>query len=166
MLQRVMIAIAIACDPDWLIADEPTTALDASVQAEVVDLVARLRRDRGLGLVWITHDLALLSRIADRVAVMYAGRVVEIGPAATLYDRPRHPYSQALLASVRSLWEEDSGPFHTIEGAPPDLAAAGAGCPFRPRCPKAFARCAEAPPLAPLGPDHAAACWAAMEEGP
>ncbi len=166
MLQRVMIAIAIACDPEWLIADEPTTALDASVQADVVDLVARLRRDRGLGLVWITHDLALLSRIADHVAVMYAGEVVEIGPVATLYDSPRHPYSRALLASVRSLWDQESGPFQTIEGGPPDLAVTGAGCPFRPRCPKAFGRCFEAPTLAPLGQDHAAACWAETGDVP
>jgi peptide/nickel transport system ATP-binding protein/oligopeptide transport system ATP-binding protein len=162
MLQRAMIAIALACDPDWLIADEPTTALDASVQADVVELVAALRRRRGLGLIWITHDLALLSHIADRVAVMYAGRLVEIGPAAEIYARPRHPYSAALLASIRSLWEEDAGPFRTIEGTPPDLTVRRRECAFRPRCARAFARCAEAPPLVPVAPQgHLAACWAA-----
>ena len=159
MLQRVTIAMALACDPEWLIADEPTTALDASVQADVVDLVARLRAKRGLGLVWITHDLALLSRIVDRVAVMYAGRLVEIGPAAAVYGAPRHPYTDALLGSIRSLWEEEGGPFRTIEGAPPSLADRRPNCAFRPRCPRQTGRCATAPGLAPVGPAHDAACW-------
>lgn len=159
MLQRVTIAMALACDPDWLIADEPTTALDASVQADVVELIARLRQDRGLGLIWVTHDLALLSRIADRVAVMYAGRLVEFGPAADVYAEPRHPYTRALLASIRSLWEADDGPFQTIEGAPPDLSRRDDRCPFLPRCDVAFARCSVQPALADVAPSHAAACW-------
>jgi oligopeptide/dipeptide ABC transporter ATP-binding protein len=158
MLQRVTIAMALACDPELLIADEPTTALDASIQADIVDLVAGLRARRKLSLIWITHDLALLAHLADRVAVMYAGRLAELGPAAEIYARPRHPYTAALLGSIRSLWEEEDGPFRAIEGAPPSPAAVGAACAFRPRCPLATARCAEAPPL--LGPPrHGVACW-------
>jgi len=164
MLQRITIAIALACDPELLIADEPTTALDASVQADIVELVGSIRAKRGLGMIWITHDLALLRGIADRVAVMYAGRVVEYGPTAPLYARPRHPYTAALLASVRSLWQEDSGPFRAIEGAPPPPGKRPPGCAFRPRCPSVFDRCVTRPDLLPVGERHVS-CWAVAGQG-
>lgn len=166
MLQRTCIAMALACDPELLIADEPTTALDASVQADIVELIAGLRQRRGLALVWITHDLALLRRIVDRVAVMYAGRLVEVGTAADVYGAPAHPYTRALIGSVRSLWEEEAGPFRTIEGMPPDLSEATGACRFLPRCAWAHEACASAPPLAALRrPEHQAACWVAASEG-
>jgi oligopeptide/dipeptide ABC transporter ATP-binding protein len=161
MLQRVTIAIALACDPELLIADEPTTALDASVQADIVDLVAGLRSSRNLSLMWITHDLALLRHIVDGVAVMYAGQIVEIGSIETVYRAPLHPYTRALLASIRSLWEEESGSFQAIAGQPPTPASVGDGCPFRPRCPLATERCLQVPPLVPAGGEgRSVACWA------
>ncbi|CAH1678441.1 Putative peptide import ATP-binding protein BruAb2_1033 [Hyphomicrobiales bacterium] len=161
MLQRITIAMALACDPELLIADEPTTALDATVQAEVVDLILSIRRARGLSLIWITHDLALLNRIADRVAVMYAGRLVEIGPADALLDHPSHPYAAGLLASVQSLWTGEGTEFHTIEGSPPANGPDMPGCAFAPRCPHAFERCATRPPMASLpgASAHDVACW-------
>jgi peptide/nickel transport system ATP-binding protein/oligopeptide transport system ATP-binding protein len=158
--------MALACDPDLLIADEPTTALDASVQADIVDLVRRLRETRSLALIWITHDLALLRRVVERVAVMYAGRIVEIGSTETIYQAPQHPYTRALVDSIRSMWELDDGPFLTIEGAPPRLDSLPPGCAFRPRCPLAMPRCAQPPDLTPLpDPGHRVACWAAPLEG-
>ena len=161
MLQRITIAMALACDPELLIADEPTTALDATVQAEVVDLILSIRRSRGLSLIWITHDLALLNRVADRVAVMYAGRLVEIGPADVLLDHPSHPYAAGLLASVRSLWTGEGTEFLTIEGSPPSDGPEMPGCAFAPRCPRAFDRCAARPPMAsaPADAGHGVACW-------
>lgn len=161
MLQRITIAMALACDPELLIADEPTTALDATVQAEVVDLILSIRRSRGLSLIWITHDLALLNRVADRVAVMYAGRLVEIGPADVLLDHPSHPYSAGLLASVRSLWLGEGAEFMTIEGSPPTNGPDMAGCAFAPRCSHASERCASVPPPFPVADAtaHVAACW-------
>lgn len=166
MLQRVTIAIALACDPDLLIADEPTTALDASVQADIVDLVSGLRAGRHLALVWITHDLALLRRVVDQVGVMYAGRLVEIGTIDAVYDDPQHPYTRALLASIRSLWEDESGPFRVIAGQPPSPMWPLDGCPFRPRCPLAMDRCAVDPPLViAAGQGSRVACWAVSAEG-
>lgn len=161
MLQRVTIAMALACDPDLLVADEPTTALDATVQAEVVDLVLSLGASRNLGLIWITHDLGLLSRIADRVAVMYAGRVVEIGPADIVLEEPSHPYTQGLLAAVKSLWQADSGTFDTIPGSPPRDPSSVEGCAFLPRCTQAGPKCLERPALFETGraAQHSAACW-------
>jgi len=160
MLQRVTIAMALACDPAFLIADEPTTALDATVQAEIVDLVLALRRERGLGLIWITHDLALLSQVADRVAVMYAGRIVEIGPTDRIYDAPSHPYAHALLDSVRSLWSGAEGPFRTIPAGDGAFRDDDRACAFAPRCSARSAACAARPPLAPSGADgHRIACW-------
>lgn len=166
MLQRITIAMALACDPELLIADEPTTALDATVQAEVVDLVLSIKRSRGLALIWITHDLALLNRIADRVAVMYAGRLVEMGPADAVLDHPSHPYADGLLSSVRSLWLDQGSHFRTIEGAPPAAGAETAGCAFMPRCPRAHERCAKAPPSFPVAgsSEHGAACWLLEQE--
>lgn len=161
MLQRITIAMALACDPELLIADEPTTALDATVQAEVVDLIQSIRRERGLSLIWITHDLALLNRIADRVAVMYAGRLVEIGPADMLLDHPSHPYAAGLLASVQSLWAGEGAEFRTIEGTPPANGPDMLGCAFAPRCPHAFSRCTTRPPMTfmPGEAAHNVACW-------
>jgi oligopeptide/dipeptide ABC transporter ATP-binding protein len=169
MLQRVTIAMALGCDPDLLVADEPTTALDATVQAEVVDLILSLRASRNLGLIWITHDLGLLQRVADRVAVMYAGRIVETGPASIVLDKPSHPYAQGLLAAVNSLWHGSSARFDTIPGAPPRDLSAIRGCAFLPRCPRAGDRCAaERPELLDTGrgPGHRGACWHMVRDEP
>ncbi len=159
MRQRVMIAAALAGDPKLLIADEPTTALDVTVQAEIVRLVQDLQARSGLGLVWVTHDLALLARLADRVLVMYAGAVVEDAPATRLYAAPRHPYTAGLLATVARLDQTRGERARAIPGQPPRLDRPVEGCAFAPRCPYRFARCAEAPPLLPTAPDAAAACW-------
>lgn len=164
MLQRVTIAMALACDPGLLIADEPTTALDASVQADIVELVTRLRHDRRLTLIWITHDLALLRRVVDRVAVMYAGQLSELGATDVVYSAPAHPYTRALLSSVRSLWRDEDGAFEVIPGAPPTPGALPPGCAFQSRCPWVRSRCNEVPALLPVDPlragEHLAACWA------
>jgi len=164
MLQRVTIAMALACDPELLIADEPTTALDASVQADIVDLVTRLRQDRRLTLIWITHDLALLQHVVDRVAVMYAGQLSEMGATDAVYSAPAHPYTKALLSSVRSLWRDEEGKFEVIPGAPPTPGRLPTGCAFQPRCPLVRSRCIQTPPLLPVDPqhdgEHLAACWA------
>ncbi len=148
MRQRVTIAMALAGEPELLIADEPTTALDVTVQAEIVALVKRLQRERGMAVIWVTHDLALLARIADRVAVMYAGRLVEAAPIEPLFAAPRHPYTKALLASLA---RQPGGRL---------VAASPTGCPFAGRCPEVVARCAEAmPSLADLGEGRSTACW-------
>ncbi len=156
--QRVMIAMALACNPRLLIADEPTTALDVTVQAQILELIAQLRREVGMAVLLITHDLGVISGYADRVAVMYAGRIVETAPAAELFRRPRHPYTGALLAARPRL----TGPrerLAAIPGTVPPPHARPAGCPFVTRCPHAAGRCAaEMPPLAPTG-GHDAACW-------
>ncbi|MCU1671880.1 MAG: oligopeptide/dipeptide transporter, ATPase subunit [Blastococcus sp.] len=161
MRQRIVIAMAIACQPPLLLADEPTTALDVSVQAQVLDLLAELTRDLGIALVLISHDLGVVSSIADRVAVMYAGRVVEQSAAIPLFDAPRHPYTSMLLDSiseVENLARDEDLP--TIPGAPPDLRRLPPGCPFAPRCPRVEERClAENPPLAADRPDRQVACW-------
>jgi oligopeptide/dipeptide ABC transporter ATP-binding protein len=163
MRQRVMIAMAIACRPKLLIADEPTTALDVTIQAQILDLLARLRRELGMGIMLITHDLGVVSEVADEVMVMYAGTVVEHAPKTALFDRPLHPYTKGLLASVPS-GPSDSPKrrLRTIEGMVPDLAQLPPGCRFRQRCPEAIARCAEAePPLLELEPGRRAACFVA-----
>ncbi len=164
MRQRVMIATALAGRPRLLIADEPTTALDVTVQAEIVRLIQAIQASSGLGLVWVTHDLALLARIADRVLVMYAGQVVEEAPAAQLYAAPRHPYTAGLLSTVARLDQPRGHRARAIPGQPPRLDRPVEGCAFAPRCALRFARCAEAPPLVPTGPGAAAACW--RVEGP
>jgi oligopeptide/dipeptide ABC transporter ATP-binding protein len=161
MRQRIVIAMAVACQPPLLLADEPTTALDVSVQAQVLDLLAELTRDLGIALVLISHDLSVVSSVADRVAVMYAGRVVEQSAAIPLFDAPRHPYTSLLLESISEV--EDLAPdadLPTIPGAPPDLRRLPPGCPFAPRCPRARERCvAEDPPLAADRDDRQVACW-------
>ena len=159
MRQRVMIAAALAGEPQLLIADEPTTALDVTVQAEIVELVRDQQARSRLGLIWVTHDLALLARVADRVLVMYAGQVVEAAPAAALYAEPRHPYTIGLLSSVARLDQPRGTRARAIPGGPPQLDRPVAGCAFAPRCARRFARCATAPPLLPTGPGAAAACW-------
>ena len=159
MRQRVMIASALAGEPKLLIADEPTTALDVTVQAEIVRLIQDIQARSWLGLVWVTHDLALLARVADRVLVMYAGRVVEHAPAAQLYARPRHPYTVGLLSTVARLDQPRGQRARAIPGQPPRLDRPIVGCAFAPRCPLRFERCVDAPPLIATGPGAVAACW-------
>ena len=164
MRQRVMIAMAIACRPKLLIADEPTTALDVTIQAQILDLLARLRAELGMGIMLITHDLGVVSEFADEVIVMYAGKVVEYAPAEALFERPLHPYTKGLLASVPS-GEHKHRRLRTIEGMVPNLAALPAGCRFRDRCPEAVARCAERePPLVNVLDGRQVACFVAAEQ--
>ena len=160
MRQRIMIAMALAAGPRLLIADEPTTALDVTVQADIVHLLKELQRQSGMAMIWVTHDLALLARVADRVLVMYAGRIVEEAAAATLYAMPQHPYAAGLLGSMPRLNRARVARQRAIPGAPPDLAALPAGCPFAPRCAHALAACADLEPaLAATGVDGGrAAC--------
>jgi oligopeptide/dipeptide ABC transporter ATP-binding protein len=166
MRQRVMIAMAISCDPDLLIADEPTTALDVTIQAQILDLLQRLRADLGMALLLITHDLGVVAGVTDRICVMYAGRVVETGPSERVLSAPRHPYTLGLLRSLPRLDRPRGIPLVPIEGAPPDLGAAITGCPFRPRCAFAIDRCVEDPPLIDVGRGQSAACWVRPAEPP
>jgi oligopeptide/dipeptide ABC transporter ATP-binding protein len=161
MRQRVMIAMSIACRPKLLIADEPTTALDVTIQAQILDLLARLRTELGMAMMLITHDLGVVAECADEVLVMYAGTVVEQAPASALFAEPLHPYTQGLLASApRS--SSVRRRLATIEGVVPNLAHLPAGCRFRERCSVAIPRCAsEEPPLYELGPKRRAACFVA-----
>ena len=163
MRQRVMIAIALACGPKLIIADEPTTALDVTIQAQILELMKNLSRDHGIALIIITHNLGVVARYADRVNVMYAGRIVESGSAADIYHDPRHPYTVALLKSVPRLDKPRQARLDPVEGQPPDLTRLDAGCAFRPRCPLADAGCAVArPSLSPVGAvGHKAACFKA-----
>ncbi len=159
MRQRVMIAMALACKPRLIIADEPTTALDVTVQAQILDLLKELTRETQSALILITHDLGVVARYADRVAVMYAGRIVETAPARELYARPQHPYTRGLMASVPRLDGDAGIPLVPIEGQPPDLAALPPGCAFAPRCKHAEERCmADRPPLEGIGALHFKAC--------
>ncbi len=158
MRQRVMIAMALACKPKLLIADEPTTALDVTVQAQILDLLRDLQRQEGMGIVLITHDLGVIAEMADDVAVMYAGRVVEQGAAADIFADPQHPYTLGLLGSIPRL-DEDRARLTTIEGTVPPPFAWPTGCRFAPRCPFGEAACdAAPPPLREVAPAHAAAC--------
>jgi peptide/nickel transport system ATP-binding protein len=162
MRQRIMIAIALACEPELLIADEPTTALDVTIQAQIVELVSDLRARMGMAVIWITHDLALVSGMVDRIIVLYAGNVVEVSPVADLYAAPSHPYTQGLLGSLPRIEGELQRRLPSIGGSPPDVNARPAGCAFAARCPHRIDRCAvEAPPLEAAGavPGHLAACW-------
>jgi len=160
MRQRAMIAIALACRPALLVADEPTTALDVTVQAQILDLLTEMQREIGSAILLITHDLAVIAETAHRVAVMYAGRIVEEAPVAALFAAPRHPYTRGLLASIPRIERRPAPTLPEIPGMVPGPADRPAGCAFAPRCDRALARCAaEAPVLAPLAPDHRAACW-------
>jgi peptide/nickel transport system ATP-binding protein len=160
MRQRVMIAMALACRPRLLIADEPTTALDVTVQAQILALIDELKAETGTAVVLITHDLGVVADHADDVVVMYAGRVAEQAPAASLFARPEHPYTVGLLGAAPSL-EGGAARLASIEGTVPDLRNPPPGCRFAPRCPFAVARCAEQPPVAELTAGHRAACWRA-----
>ncbi|MBL7199093.1 MAG: ABC transporter ATP-binding protein [Anaerolineae bacterium] len=160
MRQRVMIAMALSCNPQILIADEPTTALDVTIQAQIVELVKRLRDEIGMAVIWITHDLGVVAGLVDRVNVMYAGFIIEMGPVKDIYARPRHPYTIGLLGSLPRLDETIHEKLRSIEGLPPDLVSPPPGCPFAPRCDLVLDRClAENPMLESVGLDHRAACW-------
>jgi len=165
MRQRIMIAIALACDPKMIIADEPTTALDVTIQAQILELMQKLTQRLGVALIIITHNLGVGARYAQRVNVMYAGRIVESGTAAAVYHNPRHPYTIALLRSVPRLDRPRQSRLDPIEGQPPDLTQLDRGCSFRPRCRFAIEKCAEArPPLAPAGaPGQLSACFRSHE---
>ncbi|EKD60191.1 MAG: hypothetical protein ACD_54C00898G0001 [uncultured bacterium] len=164
MRQRVMIAIALACDPDVLIADEPTTALDVTIQAQILELVKELRQKLGMAIIWITHDLGVIAGIADRVMVMYGGQVVEQAPVKDLFANPQHPYTRALLKTIPSLTGARADRLQVIEGQPPIMTAAPTACAFRDRCTHRFARCdAENPQrrsldARPVGFGHDVAC--------
>jgi oligopeptide transport system ATP-binding protein len=160
MRQRVMIAMALACDPKVLIADEPTTALDVTIQAQILELVKELRQKLGMAIIWITHDLGVIAGIADRVMVMYGGQVVEHAPVRELFANPRHPYTRALLTTVPSVRGERAAKLTVIEGQPPLLGRHPEACPFRARCPHAHGRCErENPARRPVGaPGHDVAC--------
>ncbi|HZB90855.1 MAG TPA: ABC transporter ATP-binding protein [Stellaceae bacterium] len=164
--QRAMIAMALACGPNLLIADEPTTALDVTIQAQILDLLRQLRDETGTAIMLITHDLGIVAELAHEVVVLYAGKVMERAPVAALFEAPQHPYTIGLLASIPRL-ETTQRRLPSIEGAVPSPAALPGGCRFHPRCPFAIERCrVEEPPLAELAPGHAAACWRAPLEGP
>ena len=164
MRQRVMIAMALACEPKLLIADEPTTALDVTIQAQILDLMRTLRRETGTAIILITHDLGVVAELADEVAVMYAGRIVERAPVETLFARPEHPYTVGLLGSIPRLdLEQERLP--AIEGAVPNPLAPVPACSFHPRCPFAIEKCRRDDPVTrPVGERHIAACWRAPLE--
>ena len=160
MRQRVVGAIALSAGPELIIADEPTTNLDVTIQAQYLSLLKDLQRRTGVALLFVTHNLGIVARMCDRVAVMYAGRIVEQGPVRTLFKSPRHPYTQALLGSIPRLGSKE--PLYAIPGQPPDLSDPPSGCAFHPRCPHAFERCREEAPLETmLGPNHSARCFLA-----
>jgi oligopeptide transport system ATP-binding protein len=160
MRQRVMIAMGLSCNPQLLIADEPTTALDVTIQAQIIDLIKRLRDEIGMAIIWITHDLGVVAGLVDRVLVMYAGRIVEEAPVKELYKNPSHPYTLGLLGSIPRLDEVRPEKLASIEGLPPDLIDYPKGCPFYARCRYRQDQCLEAPPaLEPIGVGHKIACY-------
>jgi oligopeptide transport system ATP-binding protein len=160
MRQRVMIAMALSCEPDLLIADEPTTALDVTIQAQILDLLAELQQRRQTSIILITHDLGVVAGVCDRVLVMYAGRVVESAGVNELFASPQHPYTRGLLDSLPRLDRDDHDALRSIPGTPPDMSRLAPGCSFRPRCPSAMDLCAtDDPVLITLGEQRAAACW-------
>ena len=166
MCQRVMIAMALACNPSILIADEPTTALDVTIQAQIIDLVKTLRDRLGMAVIWITHDLAVIAELADRVVVMYAGFIVEEAGIDTLFEDPRHPYTLALLRSLPRVDRSSDERLTTIPGSPPDGLSFPAGCPFTPRCTYAMERChIENPRLDTIALNHRIACWVDVTAG-
>jgi oligopeptide/dipeptide ABC transporter ATP-binding protein len=167
MRQRVMIAMALSCSPKLLIADEPTTALDVTIQAQILDELRQLRSETGAGVILVTHDLGVVADIADRVVVMYAGRVVEQGTLDELFYDPQHPYTWGLLGSITRVDQDRSQRLPAIPGMPPSLLRPPEGCHFRPRCPHAFDRCTEVPELIshlPDAPAHLDRCWLSTED--
>ena len=160
MRQRVMIAMGLSCNPQLLIADEPTTALDVTIQAQIVDLVGRLKKELGMAIIWITHDLGVVAGMAERVLVMYSGFIVEEGLVNEIYAQPRHPYTLGLLRSIPRLDLGRQKRLVPIEGLPPDLLEAPTRCPFAPRCEFSIDKCTqENPKLESVGPNHKSACW-------
>jgi oligopeptide transport system ATP-binding protein len=166
MRQRVMIAMALACNPSLLIADEPTTALDVTIQAQIVELVVNMREQLGMAVVWITHDLGVVAGLADRVVVMYAGYIVEEASVLDLYEDPRHPYTQALLEALPRADRRRDSRLKSIPGAPPNLLVKPSHCPFAPRCEFANDRCwEENPELDQIASGHTIACWIDVRTG-
>ncbi len=166
MRQRVMIAMGLACNPQILIADEPTTALDVTIQAQIVDLVKKLQKEIGMSVIWITHDLGVVAGLADRVIVMYAGSIVESAPVKELYGNPKHPYTLGLLRSIPRMDRPRKKKLTPIKGLPPNLIDMPPGCPFAPRCEYRTERCLhEKPELRVVGPGHRIACWVDVEGG-
>jgi oligopeptide transport system ATP-binding protein len=160
MRQRVMIAMALTCDPQLLIADEPTTALDVTIQAQIMSLVKRIQAQMGMAVIWITHDLGVVANFAQNVQVMYSGYIVEKSSVKELFARPAHPYTRGLLNSLPRMTGSERSRLQAIKGTPPDLVSLGPGCPFAPRCPLASEQCRrEMPPLERLDASHHAACW-------
>ena len=164
MRQRVMIAMALSCKPELLIADEPTTALDVTIQAQILELIRTLKRETGTSVILITHDLGVVAGMTDRIMVMYAGHVFETAPTPELFSRPANPYTAGLLASVPDPTDESGGELYQIPGLPPDVAKLPPGCPFAPRCARAEAICRETfPPFITLTPQHQSLCHFAQE---
>jgi peptide/nickel transport system ATP-binding protein/oligopeptide transport system ATP-binding protein len=161
MRQRVMIAVALACKPELIIADEPTTALDVTIQAQILDLINSMKREIGSAVLLITHDLGVVSQVADRVAVMYAGRILEVAPVGKLFAAPRHPYSKGLLACIPDVDHESESPrmLPALRGSVPRLYAIPKGCRFRDRCPNVFKPCTNEPDLLQVDEDHVTRCW-------
>jgi oligopeptide/dipeptide ABC transporter ATP-binding protein len=167
MRQRVMIAMALACKPDILIADEPTTALDVTIQAQILDLIRELQAETGMAVIFITHDLGVIAELCQDVVVMYAGQVAETAPIRELFRNPRHPYTRGLLRAIPTLDSEHKMPLKIIEGVVPSLDELPEGCRFENRCPHAQQVCRTAqPPMAAVGPDHLSACYFANDLKP
>jgi oligopeptide transport system ATP-binding protein len=167
MRQRVMIALGLSCNPRLLIADEPTTALDVTIQAQIIALVRKLQAETGMAIIWITHDLGVVAGLADKVIVMYSGYVVEYAAVDDLFEDTRHPYTEGLLASLPDIGADNAQELRTVRGTPPDLTNIPPGCPFAPRCDYVMDKCREeSPPLMPMGgANHFAACWVDITTG-
>ncbi|HIX65506.1 MAG TPA: ABC transporter ATP-binding protein [Candidatus Anaerotruncus excrementipullorum] len=167
MRQRVMIAMALACKPDILIADEPTTALDVTIQDQILKLLRQLQAEMGMSIIFITHDLGVVAELCSRVLVMYGGMVMEEAPIDDIFHRPRHPYTMGLLASIPNIKQDKSQRLTPIPGSPPDMTNPPAGCPFAPRCPHARRICMEQmPPYTQVDPTHRSMCWLLTPEAP
>jgi len=165
MRQRVMIAMALSCNPQILIADEPTTALDVTIQAQIIELVKKLRDELGMTVIWITHDLGIVAGLAQRVLVMYAGYIIEEAPVKELYMHPLHPYTLGLLKSLPRVNSRERHRLNAIPGLPPLLLEQPVACPFSPRCPYVHDRCQENPPLVQVDIKHRVACWWDVQAG-